>query len=207
MDISYINSRINFEICKDTIYKLSDNILLPLFLKTKSVNNKIQHLKIILTNNNLNDNIISNIINDYILDIIPPSVKGKIRGHEFNKIVKEKILLFNLNNKLFDIKFNTKTPFKTINETPDVYILEKNTNKIILIMNSLDIWNGGHQKIIADKYLNDNNEHYIIINVICNEIQFKTKNKIFKLFEIGFFNNRLCYLKNLKNLINLYFSI
>lgn len=32
------------------------------------------------------------------------------------------------------------------------------------------------------------------------------KNKAYKLFEIGFTNNTLCYIKNLPNIINEYFN-
>jgi len=44
--------------------------------------------------------------------------------------------------------------------------------------------------------------------MICNDIYFKTnKNKIYKLFKIGFENNTLTYLNNLGNIINSYFNL
>jgi hypothetical protein len=76
--------------------------------------------------------------------------------------------------------------------------LEKLTNKIIIGMNQLDLTSGGHQLNRGYKYLIDNKhnkENSKLLCVICNEIQFKSnKNKAYKLFEIGFENNTLCYL-------------
>ena len=47
----------------------------------------------------------------------------------------------------------------------------------------------------------------VILCVVCNEIQFKSKkNKAYKLFETGFENNTLCYLNNLQNNIISYFT-
>ena len=66
--------------------------------------------------------------------------------------------------------------------------VEKLTNKIIIGMNQLDIWNGGQQLNRGFKYLEYNNDdNFKLLCVICNEIQFKSKNnKAYKLFEIGF---------------------
>ena len=53
-----------------------------------------------------------------------------------------------------------------------------------------------------------NTENCRILCVVCNQIQFKSKkNKTYKLFEVGFENNTLCYLKNLQNIIYLYFQM
>jgi len=78
-------------------------------------------------------------------------------------------------------------------------------------MNQLDLWNGGHQINRGFKYI-ENNKHNTdnskLLCVICNDIYFKTnKNKIYKLFKIGFENNTLTYLNNLGNIINSYFNL
>ena len=53
----------------------------------------------------------------------------------------------------------------------------------------------------GSKYLINNKintENSKLLCVVCNKIKFSSnKNKTFKLFEIGFANNTLCYLKNL----------
>jgi len=77
-------------------------------------------------------------------------------------------------------------------------------------MNQLDLWNGGHQINRGSNYL-ENNKHNTenskLLCVICNEIKFKNnKTKAYKLFEIGFRNNTLCYLNNLNNIIVSFFN-
>jgi hypothetical protein len=66
-----------------------------------------------------------------------------------------------------------------------------------------------HQINRGSKYLdnNMNNEKIKLLCVVCNDIYFKNKNKAFKLFQIGFKNNTLCYLNNLDNIIVSYFDL
>lgn len=94
------------------------------------------------------------------------------------------------------------------NEIPDWYILEKNTNKILIGMNQLDLWGGGQQLNRGFNYIVDNKyntQTSKLLCVVCNDITLKTqKNKAYKLFEIGFKNNTICYLNNLKNIIYSY---
>lgn len=96
-------------------------------------------------------------------------------------------------------------------EIPDWYILHKETNKILIGMNQLDLWRGGHQLNRGFKYLIDNpanSDNCKILCVVCNETRIKNNNnKAFKLFEVGFRNNTLCYLKNLENIIKSHFQI
>ena len=91
------------------------------------------------------------------------------------------------------------------------YILEKESNKIIIGMNQLDLWNGGQQSNRGSKYLIDNKYNTKtskLLCVVCNKIQFKSnKNKAYKLFEVGFENNTLCYLNNLQSIIYSYFNL
>ena len=69
---------------------------------------------------------------------------------------------------------------------------------------------GGQQLNRGFKYIENNKHNNVnskLLCVVCNEIQFKSKkNKSYKLFEIGFENNTLCYLKNLQNIITSYFN-
>ena len=77
-------------------------------------------------------------------------------------------------------------------------------------MNQLDLWRGGQQLNRGLKYIENNKhntEYSKLLYVICNKIQFKNnKNKAYKIFEIGFKNNTLCYLNNLQNIIISYFN-
>ena len=76
-------------------------------------------------------------------------------------------------------------------------------------MNQLDFWSGGQQLNRGYKYLIDNKhntENSKLLCVICNKLQFNNKNKAYKLFEIGFSNNTLCYINNIKIIIQKYFT-
>lgn len=65
-------------------------------------------------------------------------------------------------------------------------------------MNQLDLWGGGQQLNRGSKYI-ENNKHNTkdskLLCVVCNEIQFKSKNKAYALFVTGFEKDTLCYLK------------
>ena len=45
-----------------------------------------------------------------------------------------------------------------------------------------------------------------LLCVICNKKKFtNNKNKAYKLFEVGYLNNTLCYIKNIETIIKNYF--
>lgn len=207
LDIERINERIKKEVCYNTISKLSDTSLMKKYSKCSSVKNKISNFKNILLDENLDLKIINNILLKYLLQLIPPGTKGVIRGIEFNNIIKKFIKNLKLDKDRFKVCFEEKCD-KYIFEIPDWYIIDKTTNKIIIGMNQLDLWGGGHQINRGSNYLeNKNDENCKLLCVVCNEIEFKNKNKAFHFFEIGFKNNTICYLKNLQNIINTFFNI
>ena len=147
-----------------------------------------------------------------ILQLIPAGTKGVIRGNKFNEIVKVAILEKITDSERFEICFEEicKVKGHETSEKPDWYILEKSTKKIIIGMNQLDLWNGGAQTNRGSKYIEGNkhnNEKSKLLCVVCNEIQISSKNnKTYKLFEIGFRDDTLCYLNNLQNIILSYFN-
>jgi hypothetical protein len=209
MNLDYINNRINKEICYDTINKLKDTYLINDYKECKSVQNEINKLKLILEKYNIETKTKDSILNDYILDLIPAGTKGVIRGNKFNSIVKDTINNLKLNNERFEICFEKQCKICITTETPDWYILEKSTNKVIIGMNQLDLVGGGQQLNRGYKYLIDNKHNTInskLLCVICNHIQFKSENKKTKLFEVGFNNNTLTYLKNLGFIIDSFFN-
>ena len=210
MTIDAINMRITSEICHNSILEMTDGKLLCKYINSESVKNKIKILGNILDKYE-NEETKQKIIQDYILELIPAGTKGVIRGNKFNYIVKEFIIKISLDTGRFDICFEKKCSNHYTSEIPDWYIYEKNTNKIIIGMNQLDLISGGAQINRGYKYLINNihnNEYCKLLCVICSNIQFKSKqNKAYKLFEVGFENNTLCYLNNLQNIINSYFTI
>jgi hypothetical protein len=209
-NLDYINTRINTEICNETITKLKDDNLIDDYKKCKSVINAIEILSDILTKNNINATIKENILSDYLIKLIPAGTKGVIRGNKFNSIVKETIENIKLDEKRFEICFEKQCEISITTEKPDWYILEKETGKVIIGMNQLDLWGGGQQTNRGSKYLIDNQvnkEKSKLVCVVCNKINFNNnKNKAYKLFEIGYKNNTLCYIKNIENIIKTYFN-
>lgn len=205
--MEYINLRIKQEICYKTLEELTDTNLLEEYKECISVKNEIKKLEEILIKY-ISDEIKQKIIQEYLINLIPAGTKGVIRGNKFNNIVKR--FITNLNEERFEICFEKKCKFHLTSEIPDWYILEKSTNKIIIGMNQLDLWSGGHQINRASKYIENNkhnNQYSKLLCVVCNEIQFKNnKNKVFKIFETGFKNDTLCYLNNLENIINNYYN-
>jgi hypothetical protein len=78
-------------------------------------------------------------------------------------------------------------------------------------MNQLDLWTGGQQINRGYKYIIDNKHNTDkskLLCVVCNKINFvSNKNKKYKLFEVGFINNTLCYIKNIEPIIKEYFEL
>lgn len=180
-----VNSRIKNEICYNAIDKLKDANLMIKYRECQSVKNEISALGIILRKYDIDDVKINGIINDYIVKLIPPGTKGVIRGRVFNEITRDTIISLNLDSH-FRVEFEKECELYKTDEIPDWYILEKSTSKIIIGMNQLDLWSGGHQLNRGYKYLFNNkynDEKCKLLCVICNEIQFKSKNKIYQQFE------------------------
>jgi hypothetical protein len=209
LTIEEINLRIKKEICHDTLAELSDENLMSQYKECNSVKKEIKKLESVLEKY-INEEIKQKIIQDYILSLIPAGTKGVIRGNKFNNIIKRVITELKLDENRFEVCFEKKCELHLTSEIPDWYILEKSTNKIIIGMNQLDLWSGGQQLNRGSKYIENNihnNMNSKLLCVVCNEILFKSKkNKAYKLFETGFKNDTLCYLKNLHNIINLYFN-
>lgn len=210
-EIEKINNRIKKEICYETIFILSDENLTDDYKNSKSVKKQISALDCILTEY-LNENTKQDVIKRMLveLSIIPPGTKAVIKSLKFNKIVKNCITSLNLDSKKFEIMFEKKCSFFLTEEIPDWYILEKITNKIIIGMNQIDLWSGGHQLNRGFKYLINNKYNTNLsklLCVICSDCDIKnTNNKVYKLFKSGFENNTLCYMNNLKNIILTFFT-
>ena len=210
-----INDRIKREYCANTVSELSDEHLMSQYKECASVKNAIGELEQILSarldESESKQKKISEIVDDYLLKLIPPGTKGVIRGNQFNHIVKRFIHQLPLDGERFEICFEKKCMAHFTTEIPDWYILEKSTNRILIGMNQLDLWGGGQQLNRGSKYIENNkhnNEHSKLLCVVCNMIQFTSKkSKAYKLFEIGFRNNTLCYLNHLYPIIGSYFHI
>lgn len=151
--LSEINNRIQTEKRDKILNILTDDKLLNDYLKSKSVKKLTDKLITILKKYNINDTNIVNIVNEYVIHIIPAGLKGVIRGNKFNLIVKNYILNLNLDNNIYIIKFEENHKKYLTSEIPDWYIYNKKIKKIIIGMNQLDLWKGGHQLNRGSKYI------------------------------------------------------
>jgi hypothetical protein len=206
--IEYINNRINEEYCHEIADKLTDENLLIDYMKTNSVEIKINRLRQLLLKYSIQEDLINSIITEYIPDLIPAGTKGVIRGNKFNEIVKGIVNDIKLDDNLYVVEFEKKCPYLDVDyiEIPDWYVYNKITKKIIIGMNQIDLWNGGQQSNRGTKYIINNginNENVKLLCVVCNHIKLKnTKNTKNKLFLKGFEKNTICYAKNIHNIIN-----
>ena len=172
--IDSIVCRINKEICYDTLSELTDENLLNMYKECKSVKKAINTLENILYKY-LDNETVNKISKDYLLKLIPPGTKGVCRGNKFNEIVKDFIHKIKLSTERFEVCFEKKCKIgeQFTPEIPDWYILEKSTNKIIIGMNQLALWGGGHQSNRGSKYIQENkynNENVKLLCVVCNNV-------------------------------------
>ena len=207
--LRYINTRIQQELCTRTIESLSEQALLATYKTTPSVKTKMNTLHEMLSVHNINGDTRQRIVADYVPHMIPAGTKGAIKGARFNKIVQERIETMCLDRCRYDVCYEQTHDIYTTSEIPDWYIYCKQTDRILIGMNQLDLWNGGAQLNRGMKYL-VNNEHNTEVSkllcVVCNEIVLKsTENKTFQLFDVGFESDTLCYLNQLDTSIRSYF--
>lgn len=205
-----INSRIQQELCRTTINNLSDQSLLTRYKESPSVIRNTTRLRTVLEKNKISESIQDSIINDFTIELVPPGTKGVVRGNKFNEDVKNFIHKLKLSKKRFQIRFEKNHSEFLMSEIPDWYIFDKQNKKILIGMNQLDLWTGGHQINRGSKYIVDaiNTENKKLICVVCSDITIKSKrNKTFKIFDNGFRNNTLCYLNGLTAIINNFFEI
>jgi hypothetical protein len=210
LSIKKINERIENEYSEKIYKKLNYENLIKEYEKLKSVEAKKDKLKIILLNNNVSNKKIKKILMEYIYELIPPGTKGVIRGNKFNELIKKKIIKLDLDKKRFEIKFEEQCSKLPTDEIPDWYILEKKTNKVLIGMNQIDLWSGGHQINRAFNYLNNkkfDNKKNKLLCVVCDKTKIlKKEGKKYKIFNNGFMNETLCYPKNIKNIIKKFFN-
>ena len=213
MNCEIINNRIQDEICNETIKALSDSELLEKYKESPSLKKNISTLNDILQKNSIEESHRKQILDNYTIQLISPGLKGVVRGNKFNQIVKQYIQSLKLDKSIFLIEFEKHCQqfnYKTA-EIPDWYIYKRDTKQLMIGMNQLDLWGGGQQINRGSKYITnfkENSDTFRLVCVIANEVVLKSeKNKAFKLFQEGYQNDTLCYLKNLKRIIECFFNL
>ena len=214
INVDYIQNRIKQEICYDTIKELDlENFD---FKKSRSINEKLIKLKTLLKDVEIDDHKIEYITSNFWKELISAGSKGARRGIKFNDIVKRNIDSLKLDCEKFEVCFEKhcdKEEYidRHTRDKPDWYIFEKNTKKVIIGMNQLDFWDGGHQIQRGNSYILDNkfdNKKCKLLCVICKDPCDNIKRKkVLPFFQEGFRNDTLCYIKNIRNIINSFFNI
>lgn len=210
LTIEYINTRIENEYDKFLENQLSDDMLFDEYIQSKSVKNKVKECIKCIQHVGIEQDKQDKLIRQMIPLIISPGLKGVIRGRMLNNLIQHYIKQLNLNEERFLIDFEKQHEKYKTNEIPDWYIYDKYTDKILIGMNQIDLWSGGHQTNRASHYLfheSSNKEYVKIVCVISKFVKVKTKNRVFKIFHQGFQNNTLCYIGGLVSLISTYFQM
>jgi ribosomal protein L36 len=193
-----IEEKINFKNCYD--------ILMQKQSTRKNIDSARKAYIDSLSNSELSDTEINKccdaFICKYIDKLISVGTKGVIRGNKFRDCVYQaidNILMKRTDYKEFIIK---KEPHCYKGETrPDISISKNNV--IIELFIQLDFFKGGHQAERGKSYVKDKNK----ICVICSKPpKFKTKTKVFDIFNTGIYNKNLYYITNINECISLHFG-
>ena len=107
-----------------------------------------------------------------------------MRGNLFKQIVMKHIINLKLDKTRFQIGFDKRCDRFPKSHKPSFYILDKKTNKLLVGMSKLDIWDGSFQEKIGNYYLRNseyNTETSKLVCIICNNYQPTTYNTIFSL--------------------------
>ena len=219
-NITNIKNEINKYYCLETEQKLSDENLKNKYVNTPSTQRRLKVASAIIQE--VLGETVSTKQKKELLDkmttpfLILPGTKGAVRGNIFNKMVKEKIISINLDNKRFDILFEPRDKKIWKNSTgqrPDWLIKDKKTGKIIIGMNQIDLWNGGAQKVRASEYLNHatNEENNIkILCIICRKpddnVITNPEHDTHKIFKLGLSNKTLCYINGIRCILDDFFK-
>ena len=188
---------------------LSDEELIEEYVKYPSVKKNTKILTEVLRQNNVTYRQIEKIKKDYVKQLVPPGTKSVVKGSRFNNIIKD-ILLRIFTDERYEVAFEKNCDYM-FSEIPDWYIKDKETNKIVIGYNQLDLWSGGSQINRASKYIMDDNFHLKyeadnvkVLSVVCNNLSLISEtNKPFKIMKYGINTGRVCYVKNLTRAIRL----
>lgn len=181
----------------EVIKKLTDISLSKKFLDSKATKETFKKVMLVLDKHNVAN--AEAVIADLIPYLIPPGVKGVVRGLAFNQIVMDW-----LNEHYEGVEFEKN--IDGISERPDWYILHN--NHYIVGYNQIDLWSGGAQTNRGNKYILDDSFHeknstIKYVSVIASKPD-KISPKLKKLFEVGISKKRMTYLSGLESIIDGY---
>jgi hypothetical protein len=186
---------------------LSDKNLLKEYITYDAFKKRYTSLQNVLKKHISNETDITNILNEYTPELIPPGLKGNVRGTQFNKHVERLLKDKFADNEVYDVVCEKYPPIENcLHEIPDWYVFDKRTSKYIVGYNQIDLWSGGEQSNRGFKYVVDDKLHndviITVVSVICSKPRKLTdKSKIYHMFKVGIEKDRICFCKNLCSLI------
>lgn len=209
LPIEDINERIQSEYCKETWDILSDKKIFETNIISKQQQQKLVNLESHLKTLNLSNDQYQSILNYYKNTEISAGRKGNKKGVKFNLIVKDHVQKLKLDTDRFEIEFEKEIESNPTGDKPDWYILDKISGKTLIGMNQIDLWSGGFQQTKRGYYTScDTNDNVKLLLVVAKKCVLKRKNsKIHSNLSKGFNQNRLCYIKNIENIIKEFFEI
>ena len=206
LSVNFINKEIKKQYSPTVEIALSDSNLYEKFKIHKSYVKRENSLSALLIKHKIDKITREKIIKDYSSELIIPGLKGSIRGKAFNLLVKNYLEEIYSLDKDYELTFEKNHSFYTTSQVPDWYLEYKPLNKVIIGMNQVDLWKGGAQRVRGSYYLKQsskNCKNYKFVCVIANYTEIKTEESyVYKIFNLGFQCKTLCYLNNLKHIIN-----
>jgi len=206
--VEKINEKIKATYSAEVCEQLSDQNLMPLYLRALSTKKRFDRLRNVLNKYLSDERQIQAILQSMLIKLIPSGTKGYIRGHKFNEIVKTAILGLHLDEQRFEVAFEKQTVLMNTSELPDWYIREKDTNRVIVGMNQLDFFSGTQQQNRGRDYILNtsfNSETQKFLCVMCLGKEFKQECLSLIIYSTGFENNTLVFLPELGKLIKNFF--
>lgn len=144
------------------------------------------------------------IIDKLTYQFIPSGTKGVFRGNKFNKIIENK-----LKETFPQLDISVEGKEIGITEKYDFKITDG--QKILIGMNQIDFWSGGHQINRADKYITIGrkfNDEKKFICVIADFIKINSlKNKAMQIVAEGLIEEIIFYPKGLIKFVEKFFNL
>lgn len=178
--------------------QLSDLMLMDHFLKSPACKEAVNTLQETAAETGIDKDsrVLRKFMRRLLPLVIPPGVKGSIRGITFNKLIKAKLLKAE-SSLQGTFVFEPKDYCHLVSEVPDWCFCKG--DKTIIGYNQLDMWHGGAQINRAAKYILDHNLHrrlnkrnVWIVCVVARKLSIKdAKNKVATIVKEGIKRERL----------------
>jgi hypothetical protein len=198
-DIQKINEHIKTSYNKNVNRQLSDLMLMDQFMNSESCKDILAVLHKTAEDTGImqNERHMRIFMRQILPLVIPPGVKGCIRGGVFNSLIKKRLLKSSECKGVFS--FEPRDCCHLVPEIPD-WCYRKD-DKTIIGYNQLDMWNGGAQINRASKYIMDENLHtrlrskkVWIVCVVARKISLSnSKSKVFRILHRGIMKKRLLW--------------